>query len=228
MFFVEARYHRDPDRAGGQVRYISHREQGLTDGRRRELYGIDERYRAFRGDEVGGGSRELRVVGRSTNDFKVVRPATHHLQVWEHSVEVRRQDRLDPSVVHQVEQMLVAGARRDVGVDQAEEELLPVLTRLKQVLDDGGVVVRLASVTLVPGVFLQPAQPVAALHIWIIGMATVRLAIGPLRRNLDDLVAEGNTGLLGSPSSKQENWLGAGCLQEQRSDSIRSVNQHVI
>ena len=42
MFFVEARYHRDPARAGGQVRYIAHREEGLTDGRRRELYGIGE------------------------------------------------------------------------------------------------------------------------------------------------------------------------------------------
>src|SRR6266545_2949117 len=51
MFFVEARYHRSPDRAAGQVRYIAHREEGLTDGRRRELYGIGERYRALRGDE---------------------------------------------------------------------------------------------------------------------------------------------------------------------------------
>src|SRR5882672_6648876 len=51
MFFVEARYHRSPDRAAGQVRYIAHREEGLTDGRRRDLYGIGERYRALRGDE---------------------------------------------------------------------------------------------------------------------------------------------------------------------------------
>jgi len=51
MFFVEARYHRDPSRAGAQVRYIAHREEGLTDGQRRELYGIGERYRALRGDE---------------------------------------------------------------------------------------------------------------------------------------------------------------------------------
>lgn len=51
MFFVEARYHRDPTRAGAQVRYIAHREEGLTDGRRRDLYGIGERYRALRGDE---------------------------------------------------------------------------------------------------------------------------------------------------------------------------------
>jgi hypothetical protein len=51
VFFVEARYHRDPRRAGAQVRYIAHREEGLTDGQRRELYGIGERYRAMRGDE---------------------------------------------------------------------------------------------------------------------------------------------------------------------------------
>ena len=63
MFIVEARYHRDPDRAGGQVRYISHREEGLTDGRRRELYGIGERYRAFRGDE-GAIRKALRDDGR--------------------------------------------------------------------------------------------------------------------------------------------------------------------
>ena len=51
MFFVEARYHRSPKRAADQVRYIAHREEGLPDGRRRELYGIGPRYRAFRGDE---------------------------------------------------------------------------------------------------------------------------------------------------------------------------------
>jgi hypothetical protein len=51
VFFVEARYHRDPSRAGAQVRYIAHREEGLTDGRPRDLYGIGERYRALRGDE---------------------------------------------------------------------------------------------------------------------------------------------------------------------------------
>lgn len=51
MFFVEARYHRDPSRAGAQVRYIAHREEGLTDGQPRNLYGIGERYRAMLGDE---------------------------------------------------------------------------------------------------------------------------------------------------------------------------------
>jgi hypothetical protein len=51
VFFVEACYHRDPSRVGAQVRYIAHREEGLTHGRRREIYGIGERYRALRGDE---------------------------------------------------------------------------------------------------------------------------------------------------------------------------------
>jgi hypothetical protein len=51
VFFVEARYHHNPKRAADQVRYIAHREEGLRDGQRRELYGIGPRYRAFRGDE---------------------------------------------------------------------------------------------------------------------------------------------------------------------------------
>ena len=51
MFFVEARYHREARRVGAQLRYIAHREEGLTDGRRRELYGIGDRYRAMKGDE---------------------------------------------------------------------------------------------------------------------------------------------------------------------------------
>ena len=52
MFFVEARYHHSPKRAADQVRYIAHREEGLPSGERRELYGIGQRYRAFRGDEA--------------------------------------------------------------------------------------------------------------------------------------------------------------------------------
>ncbi len=51
MFFVEAHYHHNPKRAADQVRYIAHREEGLRDGQRRDLYGIGPRYRAFRGDE---------------------------------------------------------------------------------------------------------------------------------------------------------------------------------
>jgi hypothetical protein len=51
VFFVEAKYHHNPKRAADQVRYIAHREEGLRDGQRRDLYGIGQRYRAFRGDE---------------------------------------------------------------------------------------------------------------------------------------------------------------------------------
>jgi hypothetical protein len=51
VFFVEAKYHHNPKRAADQVRWIAHREEGLRDGQRRDLCGIGERYRAFRGDE---------------------------------------------------------------------------------------------------------------------------------------------------------------------------------
>ena len=51
MFFVEARYHRNPDKVPQQIRYISHREERLPSGERRELFGIGDRYRALRGDE---------------------------------------------------------------------------------------------------------------------------------------------------------------------------------
>ena len=68
MFFVEARYHRAPARAGGQVRYIAHREEGLTDGQRRALYGIGERYRALRGTRRRSGRRaSTRPPSRSTS-----------------------------------------------------------------------------------------------------------------------------------------------------------------
>ena len=51
MFFVEARYHRNPEKIPQQIRYISHREEHLPSGDRRELFGIGDRYRALRGDE---------------------------------------------------------------------------------------------------------------------------------------------------------------------------------
>jgi len=51
VFFVEARYHRDPEKVPQQIRYISHREERLPSGERRELFGVGDRYRALRGDE---------------------------------------------------------------------------------------------------------------------------------------------------------------------------------
>jgi len=51
VFFVEAHYHRNPDKVPQQIRYISHREERLPSGERRELFGIGDRYRALRGDE---------------------------------------------------------------------------------------------------------------------------------------------------------------------------------
>jgi hypothetical protein len=51
VFFVEARYHHSPSKAQQQIRYISHREEGLPGGERRELFGIGDRYRKLRGHE---------------------------------------------------------------------------------------------------------------------------------------------------------------------------------
>jgi hypothetical protein len=51
MFFVETRYHRNPVKVPQQIRYISHREERLQGGERRELFGIGDRYKAFRCDE---------------------------------------------------------------------------------------------------------------------------------------------------------------------------------
>jgi hypothetical protein len=51
VFFVEARYHNDPAKVPQQLRYMSHREEGLQGGARRELFGIGDRYRALRGNE---------------------------------------------------------------------------------------------------------------------------------------------------------------------------------
>jgi hypothetical protein len=51
VFFVEARYHRNPEKVPQQIRYISHREERLPSGERRELFGIEDRYKALRGDE---------------------------------------------------------------------------------------------------------------------------------------------------------------------------------
>jgi len=57
VFFVEARYHRNPDKMPQQIRYISHREERLPGGKRRELFGIGDRYRALRGDEKARADR---------------------------------------------------------------------------------------------------------------------------------------------------------------------------
>jgi hypothetical protein len=51
VFFVEARYHRNPEKVPAQIRYISHREERLPSGERRELFVVGDRYSALRGDE---------------------------------------------------------------------------------------------------------------------------------------------------------------------------------
>jgi hypothetical protein len=45
MHVVRGHYHRDPARAGRYIHYISHREERLPRGERREIHGIGERYK---------------------------------------------------------------------------------------------------------------------------------------------------------------------------------------
>lgn len=59
MFFVHVRYHGLNAGVQTGVRYISHREEGLPEGKTRTLHGIGERYKALRGDEKAIG-RQLR------------------------------------------------------------------------------------------------------------------------------------------------------------------------
>lgn len=54
---IRAAYHGKADRARAGVRYLSHREEQLPDGRKRELYGLGPRYRELRGDEAAIASR---------------------------------------------------------------------------------------------------------------------------------------------------------------------------
>lgn len=49
--FVNVNFHTNAGKVGETVRYIAHREEGLPQGRTREIYGIGPRYRELRGDE---------------------------------------------------------------------------------------------------------------------------------------------------------------------------------
>jgi hypothetical protein len=51
MHFVHVSYFKGSGRVARTVQYLSHREEQLPGGAKRELFGIGERYRALRGDE---------------------------------------------------------------------------------------------------------------------------------------------------------------------------------
>lgn len=51
MHFVHVSYFTGSGRVARTVQYLSHREEHLPDGAKREIFGIGERYRALRGDE---------------------------------------------------------------------------------------------------------------------------------------------------------------------------------
>lgn len=72
MFFVHVRYHGPTSSVQAGVRYISHREESLPDGKTRPLYGIGERYKALRGDEKAI-TQQLREDGVGLKDPRYFR-----------------------------------------------------------------------------------------------------------------------------------------------------------
>src|SRR6266498_4159535 len=133
MFFVEARYHRSPDRAAGQVRYIAHREEGLTDGRRRELYGIGERYRALRGAQGVFAVHHHGGAGRPAH------PHVHAL--LSPRFENRMAVHISPARIQRVkerwEREVLAGLQRqERRLDRMRQGLVPRLPILPRDRDD--------------------------------------------------------------------------------------------
>lgn len=62
MHFVHVSYFTGSGRVARTVQYLSHREEHLPEGAKREIFGIGERYRALRGDEAAI-VRQLREDG---------------------------------------------------------------------------------------------------------------------------------------------------------------------
>ncbi len=70
-------------RAGGQVRYIAHREEGLRSGKRPKLHAIGELYLGFRGDERAirralmddAASSGIRSTSASSSPSTTTRPS---------------------------------------------------------------------------------------------------------------------------------------------------------
>lgn len=85
--FVNVNFHTNPGKVGETVRYIIHREEGLAQGRTREIYGLGPRCREQKDDEASvvrrlrtdaGGLREphfFRV--KLTVDDATARPLLH-------------------------------------------------------------------------------------------------------------------------------------------------------
>jgi hypothetical protein len=112
VFFVEARYHNNPNKVPQQIRYMSHREEGLQGGQRRELFGIGDRYKAFRGNE--------RLIQRAfAEDAKGLRKPVYFRFIFTVDPQTaRRFARLDGSLTERVIRDAVdrtfRGAARDV------------------------------------------------------------------------------------------------------------------
>jgi len=79
---------------------------------------------------MGWRRGELHIISGCPNDLKVMGPATHYVEVREDSVEVCREHRLNSVLIHEIQQVVVAWARRYAWIDEAKEELLAILSWL--------------------------------------------------------------------------------------------------
>src|SRR5438093_8349498 len=95
-----------------QIRYISHREERLPGGERRELFGIGDRYKALRGDEKA----IERAFAEDTRGLR--RPAYFRFILTVDNRTAERFARLDDTAteraVRDAVQKTFRGAARDV------------------------------------------------------------------------------------------------------------------
>jgi hypothetical protein len=110
VHFVRAKHHHNPQRSASQIRYISHREEGLPGGERRELYAIGTRYMELRDQAQDFRAFERAVREQFVRDAGRRSRPTFHMQVF--TVEDR-----------------AAAALMSVSRELAEQRLRTVLAR---------------------------------------------------------------------------------------------------
>jgi cold shock CspA family protein len=136
VFFVEERYHHNPKRATDQVRYIAHREEGLRDGRRRELYGMDRkegivvRWKPDRGYGFIEGGEETFFFHRTFmspgSKFEDARPG-QRVTFWPHR-NARGLDAFDVRLEERAPNVQASSAS-DMTIDNQAPTSMEVVTR---------------------------------------------------------------------------------------------------
>jgi hypothetical protein len=82
MHVIRGHYHRNSARAGRYVQYISHREEGLPRGERREIYGVGERYKDIARTLPEPPQRERAYARLIQQDAQEIRRPVFHQRVF--------------------------------------------------------------------------------------------------------------------------------------------------